>query len=363
MIIVGSSRINIDTDETPQYGPPLYWSSLDNNAQTLQFDLTTYPFGGDALSINNNGNIVGNGYIQRAIEEIDYILSVPLYWPSINDPPRLLTYDAVTYIKGVTTTGINKNGNIVGYGQGEDYINVPLYWPSINDPPQLLTYDAATYIYGVLAVRINNNGNIIGFGSNSIGKSVPLYWPSFNESPQILKYDSTTYQKNGVVISGINDNGHIVGYAPLADTILNIDPLYWPSVDDLPQVLKYDATTYSILVISSGINNKGNIVGGGLNSIGKSFPLYWSSVDNLPQALKYDANTYPRGVTASGINDQILVPPVISKVCFPADAPMKTDDGIEQLQKEKDSINKESNITVRLNMSVQFKISLEKHNL
>ena len=158
-------------------------------------------------------------------------------------------------------------------------------------------------------IDLNNNGQLIGYIADSNGFPIPIYWPTTTSQRQNLHLlhssDSDTLTK----ISGINDNGQIVGFEEsyyTANVYIPTSPLYWPNPTAKPQYLAVPKNTFYTEAMD--INNNKQIVGFALSSDNNSYiPVYWPSPTDTPIVLKTN-NDNSYGVEATGItsNGQIF---------------------------------------------------------
>ena len=235
-------------------------------------------------------------------------------------------------------------------------IGVPIYWssPEASSPTQLPLLAGYTQ---ALAGGINNAGKIVGFATNSLNSfGVPIYWSSPNVHFTLLPL-LAGYTKARA--NGINNAGEIVGYA--TDNSGNTVPIYWSSPEassptQLPILAGYTKAQ------ANGINNVGEIVGVASDNSDNAVPIYWSSPKASPTPLTLLAGYSYAG--ALGIND---INTAISNICFPAGTPIKTDQGIiniEQIDTQIHTINRQPirHITQTTTLD-KYLISFEKNCL
>ena len=229
--------------------------------------------------------------------------------------------------------------------------NVPVYWTSETATPQLLNFTDynPTTIQGDLVgcFGINVSGLIVGSGFNVNNKLVPIYWSSVTATPQPLNTAGYT----NVTPFGVNASGLIVG---VGNSETGPVPLYWSSVTATPQPLSSNGY---VIAQANGLNDAGLIVGVGINVNETSVPIYWSSVTATPQILNNS-----NGGTARAVNDSI-----IADICFPAGTPVKTDQGIvniEQLVPNKHTIRSQPILHITQTTTLdKYLISFEKNAL
>jgi len=136
-------------------------------------------------------------------------------------------------------------------------------------------------------------------------------------------------------------------------------PIYWssPNVPFTPLLLDGYSQAQAY-----GINNAGEIVGIAGDNSGNVVPIYWSSPKASPTPLPLLAGY--SNTAAFGIND---INTAISNICFPAGTPIKTDQGIiniDQIDTQKHTINGVSiqHITQTTTLD-KYLISFEKNCL
>ena len=278
------SLTNTNTSSNPNavyYAPLIYTSSQ----RTI-------------VTINNNGQSIGN---------LGSSTKVPVYWPTPTAQPNTLQIPIGDTL--VTLTGLNDNGEIVGYGYTiaitKPYRAGPIYWSSSTAQPQKLAVPSDTNDAEVYATSINNSGHILGYGSlianNSEYAVDGLYWASATAQPQML-------QRSAAVGSGVSkckfySTDQIIGtvwtqfiYSAIA---------FWPSPTAQP------ITTFTYLSGDYGaspwsVNATGILVGisVGTQSGGSSafHAVTWASVTASPQALPVLAGTSADWSYANSIN-------------------------------------------------------------
>jgi uncharacterized membrane protein len=197
--------------------------------------------------------------------------------------------------------GINASGQIVGAyfgmlaGSG-NVISGAAFWASVTS--NLTPLASGAYPDAISATAINSRGEIVGVASTNFGAtSVPVFWSSSTAVPTPLPTGGLT----NVSVRGINDNGEIVGTAQAG-------PLYWANATSLPIALPLgDYAPPNGSAFATGINNMGQIVGGGSIYNTLDAPaVIWSSPTSVPAALP-GGGAPVRSAFASGINDFGLI--------------------------------------------------------
>jgi len=274
----------------------------------------------------------GNADVQRAR---DFLLTVtwnPATMPTEDEIRAFLPTTSYTYTillpegwVSTTTTGINNNGQVVGYGEltldqvrgflysnGTYTILLPEGWGSayttgINDNGEVVGsgYDASGQSRGFLysngtytillpegwatahASGINNNGQVVGWGCDASWQCLRNFLYSNGTYTTLLPSEGWM----DATPTGINDNGQVVG-------------------DSHGRGFLYSSGTYTTLLpegwesaTTAGINDNGQVVGG--NEM-----IYVSTPPWPPWGFLYNNGTYttllPEGwatAYASGIND------------------------------------------------------------
>jgi len=286
------------------YPVPLYWATVSSTPTLLK--LLDRGEVGSAYGINNLGQIVGISNNNTS--------GLPVIWTNANVSPVPLKL--VDGTRDGTALDINNLGQIVGFCDNTN--NIPVIWSTSNANPMILQLlDGTT---GGKASSINNLGQIVGFCDNNTF-DIPVIWSTINSKPTTLKLPIGW--KNIVNTIGINDLGQIVSYSTSGDSS---KPIIWDDLNATPTSLKLLNGTSN--GIACGINNLGQIVGNNGNNDTSSIPVIWYNYTLQPTALKI-LEGY-NSILATGISDS-LTP--ISNICFPAGTPVKTDQGIINIDK------------------------------
>jgi uncharacterized membrane protein len=335
---------------------PFYWANANEKPTTL-----IIPDGyisGTASGINNSRQIVG--IISNDTNEY------PAIWTTPNAiPTKLPLLDG--YVSG-GANGINNLGQIVGYnyrlteisGFPDISTSIPVVWENYNDKPTPLPlFDE--HVFG-FANGINDSGKIVGF-SNIDGPAFdpfPFIWTTSTAMPiQLLFIDGYT---NGRA-NGINNSGQIVGYN---NNITDVIQTYWADYNETPIILQ--SLDGNINGAANGINNLGQIVGYNIIDNDNYFfvPLIWGDINTTPTPLQL-----PEGYTsgnAYGISDIPEPTPIpISNICFPAGTPVRTDQGIiniDQIDPQIHTIASKNILCITRTTTLDtYLISFEKNSL
>ena len=245
---------------------PAYWNLLSSEPQLI--NVTSYStVNVFATDINNNKNVIGYYSVPSPFNV------VPLYWISITDNPTPLN---VGIYNNVVPISINNNGEIVGNTVEFSGTEIAIFWSSYSDNPVALPL--SIYIGNNSYARgINNKGEIVGNGTNC-GLSIPFYWTSQLSNPITLSIGA--FSGNYVIANGINNKDEIVGYT--SNGVLSI-PLYWASQLANPVTLSL-GTFSGKSAFTNDINDDGVIIGYYCDG-GFSKGIYWDSVDTIQPKL------------------------------------------------------------------------------
>jgi uncharacterized membrane protein len=347
MSIVGYT-INSSGVSTPAYWenalPTTLPTPLNVNGQSS----------GVAAGINNLGQIVGSIINSNA--------QTPVYWENKSQATVPTTLNLNGKIAG-SAYGINNLGQIVGYtDNSSSNLRTPMYWenslPTTVPTPLNLNGQSS----GV-AAGINNLGQIVGAITNSSGVQTPVYWENSLQTtvPTSLNLNG---QSMGYAL-GINNLGKIVG--AILDSDSSSTPVYWENSlpTTLPTPLNLNGQSSGVAV---GINNVGQIVGITFTINGSTFiPVYWEN--SLPTTLPtpLNLNGQIQGYVSGIADPPTPTPTPISNICFPAGTPIKTDQGIvniDLLDKYRHTINKHTILHITRTTTLdKYLIKFEKNAL
>jgi hypothetical protein len=274
------SLTNTNTSSNPNavyYAPLIYTSSQ----RTI-------------VTINNNGQSIGN---------LGGSTKVPVYWATPTAQPITLQIPVGDTL--ITLTGLNDNGEIVGYGYTiaitKPYRAGPIYWSSPTAQPQKLALPNDTNDVEVYLTSINNSGHILGYGSlianNSEYAMDGLYWASATAQPQMLQ---SLQGYGGISKCQIYSNDLIIGYLWSDIPYMAV----WTSPTSQPIItFKYLSGDYQAAPWSE--NAAGILVGRSVGTNGGGTALHavtWASVTASPQALPVLAGTSADWSYANSIN-------------------------------------------------------------
>ncbi len=167
-------------------------------------------------------------------------------------------------------TGINNNGQVVGYVKNSSGYTDAFFVYSMNGGSMsLLTALPGTNSYNP-ATGINNAGLIVGASSGTPGDA---FFATTGGSATDLYSDFGLTTNNGSMANGINASGAVVGY--FYDSKYNGHAFLYSggTVTDLTSSLSKSASANVQAIVSSeatGINDSGEVVGYGNTSTG-----YW----------------------------------------------------------------------------------------
>jgi hypothetical protein len=293
----------------------------------------------------------------------------PVTWADADPltPPIALNLNLNGAISGVAY-GINSLGQIVGSINDGANVLIPVTWANADPltPPTALNINLNGVIGG-RATGINTLGQIVGYLIDSQLGNTPVTWANADPltPPIVLNFNGAT---DGVA-NGINTLGRIVGN--IRDSAGVQTPVTWANADPLtpPIVLNFNLNG-AIGGAALGINTLGQIVGSIYDSADvAAIPVSWADADPLtvPIALNLNLNGAISGV-AFGINDPPTPTPLpMSNICFPAGTPIKTDQGIvniESLDKHTHTINKQTILHITQTVTLdKYLIKFERHAL
>ena len=238
-------------------------------------------FGGTssvAEGINDSGQVVGysdtaSGFAQAFLH-------------NGGGPLNPVTDDLGTF--GGTSSsanGINDSGQVVGWADTNSYdaSGNPIFHAFLHrgsGPLNPVTDDLGTLAgtTGSVATGINNNGQVVGYASNSSGSLLEAFLYSGSGPLQALGTFGGTLGEE----LGINSGGQVVGYA---DTGSGADHAFLyngsGSIQDLNDLIGSSGWTLST---AAGINDSGQIVGTGYNAQGQEHAFLLTP---RPRALRH----------------------------------------------------------------------------
>ena len=336
---------------------PAYWENALPTTIPTTLNLNGQSQGG-VQGINNLGQFVGS--------IINSSAQTPVYWENRSQATVPTTLNLNGQIVG-SAYGINNLGQIVGYTDNSSIqISTPVYWEN-SLPTTLPTPLNLNGQSSGLAAGINNLGQIVGATTNSSGVQTPVYWENYLPTtvPTSLNLNG---QSQGYAL-GINNLGQIVG--AILDSDSSLTPVYWENYlqTTLPTPLNLNG---QIQGYASGINNLGQIVGTTFTINGSTFiPVYWenSLQTTLPTSLNLNGQIqgYASGIADPPTPTPTPTPMPISNICFPAGTPIKTDQGIvniDLLNKHRHTINKHSILHITRTTTLdKYLIKFEKNAL
>jgi hypothetical protein len=249
------------------------------------------------VTINNNGQSIGN---------LGGSTKTPVYWATPTSQPNALQIPVGDTL--VTLTGLNDNGEIVGYGYTiaitKPYRADPIYWSNPTAQPQKLAVPSDANDVEVYATSINNSGHMLGYGSLIVNNSEyavdGLYWANVTAQPQMLQRSADA--GSGVSNCQFYSTDQIIGTVWTQSIYSAI--AFWPSPTAQPiTAFTYLSGDYGASPRS--VNAAGILVGRsvGTNSGGTTtHAVTWTSVTAPPQALPVLAGTSADWCYANSIN-------------------------------------------------------------
>ncbi|HZD93181.1 MAG TPA: hypothetical protein VE133_02945, partial [Candidatus Sulfotelmatobacter sp.] len=200
----------------------------------------------------------------------DFSVERPVFWPKSNAAPIYLAELSDNFPHGLALS-INASGNILGDGCAADFVECHVaFWASSASNPVPLASPGGEFIYTdiglssgfAVAPALNNAGSMVGYAYNAdFSETRAVFWAN-SSSPAVIL--STTGEFINGTAEGISDKGQIVGTAYNSD-FSDLHAFMWPSSTtegiDLNTLIPPDSGWE--LVIARGINNRGEITGGG----------------------------------------------------------------------------------------------------
>jgi len=288
------------------YNVPVYWSTPTSQPNTIQ--IPEGDSSADVNGVNDNGEIVGNGYYNYPNGQQEP--TRPVYWSGPTAIPAILAVPANTQF--AIATSINNSGQIVGFAITSTNSISPLYWASPTDTPEVLQTIAGTRIAPNF---IGANGNIIaGFITNYDNGYNIAFWPGHTAQPVVLNGLAGSVIVNPV---SVNATGSIVGFCQDAS---NQTPVMWANANASPQVLPLPSGQsmigpyYAASINSAGViaGSVGNGYGGGECTVWKNDQVQDIAVltnnFSLGEAKLITDSGWILGTAYYGYNQYILIP-------------------------------------------------------
>jgi uncharacterized membrane protein len=348
---------------------PVTWADANPLTPPIALNLNG-AIGGYARGINSLGRIVGYIYDSAALRK-------PVTWADANPltVPTALNINVNGAIGGYAN-GINSLGRIVGSIYNSANVATPVTWADAlpNTVPTAWNYNLNGAIEGY-AIGINSLGRIVGFIYDSNGVYTPVTWADAKPDTVPITLNLNLNGVIGVIggfAYGINSLGRIVG--SILDSNGVAIPVSWADAlpNTVPTALNFNG---AIEGYANGINSLGRIVGSIRDNAFVNTPVTWADAfpNTVPTALNFNLNGAIDGY-AYGINDPSTPTPTptptplpMSNICFPAGTPIKTDQGIvniELLDTHTHTINKQTILHITRTVTLdKYLISFERHAL
>jgi len=239
---------------------PLFWAS-PNSAPV---ELPGLPAGllGEVYDVNPSGQIVGQFF------NADFSVNPAVFWPNSKAAPIYL-HELSNEFPASVANNINASGNILGDACNQAGVEChAVFWANSTSTPVALASPGGGFIYSFVVFpshAINGAGNMVGYAyTPGFAALRAVFWASSFEPGGDSEHSC---EFTNTVAAGISDNGQIVGYGYNED-FSRVRPFIWPSATSQG----IDLTTFfpagsnwdldSMFVIA--VNNRGEIVGGGL---------------------------------------------------------------------------------------------------
>lgn len=205
-----------------------------------------------AISINDNGNIVGDG---RDNYYTPHVRGTPYYWANSNSAPvALMSSPGMSW--GETNRIIN-NGNIVGY-QYQTSATQATLWPNYQSAPVLLTFPAG--YTDSQAEDVSPDGTVVGYAKSPGGYRLPVVWHS--NVPTVLPVVPGSLMS---LIWDINDDGVMAGMYSKTGFFADQRACIWENgmAVDLNEAID-PSTPGWVLTDVRSVTDTGQIVGSGV---------------------------------------------------------------------------------------------------
>ena len=248
-------------------------------------------------------------------------VGTPVIWANASSSPTPLTFLTGGGTQG-SANGINSLGQIVGIIIYAGVIT-PVIWANATASPTPLTFLTGGGTDGA-AIGINSLGQIVGYILYA-GVETPVIWANASSSPTPLTF--LTGGGTDGKANGINSLGQIVGYITYASIQT---PVIWTNASSSPTPLTF-LTGGGTDGKANGINSLGQIVGS-IAYGGVGTPVIWANASSSPTPLTFIGGSLG---FAYGIQDPPEAEPTpapISNICFPAGTPIKTDQGLVNIE-------------------------------
>jgi len=230
-----------------------------------------------AESINNAGQVVG---FSRDTNEVEHIF----LWDRANG-----MIDLGTSGKFSESIVINDTGQvIIGWAENDDHLWRAIFWDHATGMTELGTFKRhESYICDVNTVSyanaINNAGQVVGYAEKRVILGVrkrAFIWDSING---MVNLGTISFFKGGPILGNesvavdINDSGQVIGYTgSILNEVFGFGRAWlW---DKNYGMIKLDDllppnSGWRHLIYASAINNRGQIVGGGI-TVKKEFHAF-----------------------------------------------------------------------------------------
>ena len=239
---------------------PLFWASPDS----APVELPGLPAGffSEVFDINPSGQIIG------AFLSADFSVQRPVFWPNSNTAPIYLRQLSDELPHGLASS-INASGNILGDGCDADFVEChAAFWASSISIPVALASPGGEFIYTDIDIpghAMNGAGNMVGYAYNAdFSAKRAVFWAS-SSSPAVIL--TTAGEFTNADAAGISDNGQIVGTGYNED-FSKSRPFLWPNATsqaiDLTTFFPAGSNWDLDSLFTTAVNNRGEIVGGGL---------------------------------------------------------------------------------------------------
>ena len=200
-----------------------------------------------------------------------------------------------------SATGINANGQVIGYAQNAAGYEHAFLWSSSGGMQDLGTLGGSGFegsqglMEGSQALGINNSGQVVGWAANSSEWAHAFLWTSGGGMQDI-----GTLGGSSSWAYGINDSGQIVGYGASIPTN-STHAFLWASGGGMQDLGTLPGGSESW---AFGISNSGQVVGSAVsNSNGDYHAFLWGSsggMQDLGTLGGSSSNSQANGINNSG---------------------------------------------------------------
>jgi probable HAF family extracellular repeat protein len=239
----------------------LFWPNSSSSPQQLG---ALGGDGGNAVGINDSGEIVGSAYLPG-----NAVYHAAIWTNSTVGPLDLGSLGGSS-----TAASVNNSSQIVGYSFTPTNWSLAIFWPNANSSPLELSTLGGAYNY---ALSLNDSGQIVGASTPAGGQyEHAVFWTNSSSAP----LDLGTLGLEESWARAINKLGQIVGRAIEYCLGYQVVPVYWPNGSSTPVTLATLGGNHSEAI---SINTSGRIVGYSATSLnGPIYAVLWNNGSSPP---------------------------------------------------------------------------------